>query len=677
MKIKSSDPLLGAGADIRLDASARARLERMVAELRGAGSLDAIGHSLRAIAGTIPRDGAGSIRETLDAAGAWLSSVFGAAQSALRSGPTGLRPVLAEADPAAVKLFCGVASPPEVETLAKELGLSIGKKDFKIFSTGDPFTYLGTPPNKAKGVKAAPEDVAGRTVYVVQGNAGDAGYDLPTLVAEALQVAYAAVENGAKKAILILPESLNPATHLDDPFAALVNRLAIATGIAPADIRYARELDRSGGDALTSAKLRAGLARLGPKTKDAERALDLLGGAKDLGQIQKAIGELDLAIAGLSGQYPEAAQAFARDVADLLAVRLAGLVPGFGDNALLLSPSHTVVLAGQSNPELSEGLARSLGASYGKSRLSYDGEGRPRVDFGVPVRDRKVVLLQTTRQDPATAPEARHSTMGLLAEALLLFRSAVDRGASDVTLVLPYMPNARSDKADQKGVGAYAAMVARWVTAVADDAQKVIDARARRQGGAEGIRPRVVLVEPHDPHNPHFFGTPVRVISGANVLARKVIEDQGREGLVIVAPDQGAVKRTAKTAEEVDLQMVEGSKSRSDNEEKATVKSLGDKSDIEGKKVLVIDDEIATGGTMRQTVAMLKKDGAAQVHVAVSHANMPVEIEPRLDAIRKLRDAGADSLYLLDTQPVGAMPADLASFVHVVSVADTIAKEAI
>ena len=97
---------------------------------------------------------------------------------------------------------------------------------------------------------------------------------------------------------------------------------------------------------------------------------------------------------------------------------------------------------------------------------------------------------------------------------------------------------------------------------------------------------------------------------------------------------------------------------------------------LEGKIALVTDDEIATGGTMRQTVSTLKDNGAKEVHVAISHANMPTEPERRHASIRKLKEDGADSLYLLDTQPLGKLPADLQSFFKVVSIARSIASEA-
>ena len=64
---------------------------------------------------------------------------------------------------------------------------------------------------------------------------------------------------------------------------------------------------------------------------------------------------------------------------------------------------------------------------------------------------------------------------------------------------------------------------------------------------------------------------------------------------------------------------------------------------------------------------------AAEVHVAISHTNMPTNPEERIDAIRKLKEAGATRLYVLDTQPMGKLPPDLEGFVKVVSAAESIA----
>lgn len=674
-------------------------LDAQLSALRQATSLDEIGKQLRGIADQLPvdRSAAGETKAAASAAKAWAGQVFQAAKVAFQGKPKGLRDVFAEADKANVKLFLGTSTPEGAQKLAQESGLEIGRKDFKIFSTGDPFTFLGTSGDSSKKLAAQPENVSGKTVLVVQGDGNyapagkDAKYDLPTLVAESLQVAAAAKSNGASRVMLVLPEALDPSRNPDDKFAALTQRLAVATGVDIKDIRYVTGLENRPADGATKAGVRQGLEGLGPKTREVSQALTALESAGDVRGIEKALRQLEIQIGGLRGKHGDVATKLARTVADALALKMQQLVPGFGENSVLTQGNRVTVLSGQSNPALAEDIAQHLGASYGKTSLSMPSGGSPRVDFGANVAGKDVVIVQTSRQDPATEPEARQSSMALLAEALMTFQSAVERGANDVTLVLPYMPNARSDKRDQKGVATYAALVANWVDAIVDDAKKLQEARGKRLD----FTPRVVMVEPHDPHVPeYFFPVPVDVISGAKILTHRVIEDLGRDNLVLVRPDEGAAKRTAVLGKELKLPVVDGQKMRDDNNETAKVGKLAHPEDVAGKNLLVVDDEIATGGTMRQTVAMLAAAGAAHVNVAVSHANMPLEPEARFDAMRKLIDSAADGvkqaiadgllpegsavpsvrLYLLDTQPVGAIPPDLEGRVIVVSAADAVSK---
>jgi len=636
-------------------------LDTRLNNLRKAGTLTDIGKELKAIAAALPESSTPEIAQ--------------ATKIALKSGAASLHQMLTEASPSEVKVFLGSASPSQARTTAREAGLPIGNSDFKIFSTGDPFTFLGTPADKDKKVVAQPEDVAGKTVYVVQGGVNGVDgvkYDLPTLVAEALQTAYAAISNGADRAVLMLPEILDPQKNPGDKFSALTHRLAIATGIHVDDIKYVKALNPGQLQGTAPTEVRQGLPSLGPKTKEVEQGITALQNAGSIGELDAALKKLDLAVSGLQGKYPDAARAYATKTADVLAERISQLVPGFGENQVLSQGNKTVVLAGQSNVPLSEDIAQAAKGGVAKSTLEFDAHGRPHVDFKGSVAGKDVVIVQTTRQDPGTAPEAMQSAPALLAEALMLFQSAIEKGASDVKLVLPYMPSARSDKNDQKGVGAYAGLVARWVDAIVEDAAQVQNARGKRTE----FKPRVVLVEPHDPHNPVFFRTPVSVVSGAEVLMNRVIADLGKDNMVLVRPDEGATKRTASLAKNLGLPMVDGQKSRADNNEKASVDAMGAKSDVDGKKCVVVDDEIATGGTMRQTCEILKKNGAAQVYVAVSHANMPLDPEKRHEAMRALKTAGATGMYLLDTQPVGSVPKDLEGFVHVVSAADAIAVAA-
>ncbi|MBI2374869.1 MAG: ribose-phosphate diphosphokinase [Deltaproteobacteria bacterium] len=612
-------------------------IKPLIEGLREAKTLDQIGSALATIAESIGGDARAEIKRTAVAA----------AKDAMEKHPEGVRSLMGSVGENA-KLFCGTATPAPVKQLAEALELDLGRAKLQLFSTGDPFVVLE-------------DSVKNRDVLVMQGGPGyspkegEPAYDLPTLVAESLQVAFAARSCGAKRVGVVFPEALDPAKHPNDQFAALVADLAKASGVN--EVVYHAALD--GHANLQSRTLPVGLPMLGARVASAEasRALKELAAATSLDEVSRALVFLEVSIKALRGK-PDAS-ALATQVADVLTSRVKDLVPEVPDGVASFRDSQVVVFSGQSNPELGLGLAQSMDATFGEGAIRFQGSTPKVAELSTKVKGKDVVVVQTTRQSPQSASESRFSTMALLTEALLLARAAKQGEAASVTLVMPYMPNARSDKRDQAGVGAYASLVARWVDHL--------------------DLGRVVLVEPHDGHVPEMFRSQVSIVSGAKVLCESVIAElpeAKKQKLVLVRPDEGATKRTKQLAKELGYPMVSGEKSRSGNDEKADVQGLGSASDVAGRVCIVTDDEIATGGTMRQTVARLKAMNAEEVIVAVSHANMPLDPNERAEAMQKLREAGADRLVLLDTQPVGTIPDELKGFVKVVSAAKAIAEAA-
>jgi ribose-phosphate pyrophosphokinase len=599
----------------------RAGLPALAARLRDSRSLLGIGAVLRALA---------------DSSVAADSSVPAAFRAAMERRPDGVRDLLGEIGAGEVKLFCGEATPEGVLRRARQADLDLGRKHFKLFSTGDPFTFLGVPPDAAAGRSAEPEDVEGRNVVVVQGDPGErsSGYDLPTLVAEALQIAFAAKANGAIGARVVLPDSLDPKTHPSDPFAKLVARLANASGVD--EVRYARGLSASVEDRFERALENVG--------RDSDRAL---AGVERAGSWD----ELALALARCRSIAPR----FKERIAHALSARAKIFAPSDLSGVARIDRDKTIVFAGSANPELGRGIADRMGADLGAPLLEFRGR-TPYAQLGSDVSKRPVVVVQGTRPAPGAEPR---SSMALFMEALLLCQEAKERGASEITLVLPYMLNARSDKGDQEGVGAYAALVAAWIDGL-------------------GLG-KVVLVEPHAPHVPAFFRkNNVRVVSGSSILCNHIIERLGKEDLVMVRPDDGAAKRTRWLADQLSLPLVNGDKTRDDNNEHAELRSLSG-SDVEGKRCLIFDDEIATGTTMLKTLARLTENRASEAHVAISHANLPLDPDERGALLRKLIAAGPSKrtyFYFLDTQPMGRLADDVARFVKVVSAAGAIASKA-
>jgi ribose-phosphate pyrophosphokinase len=55
--------------------------------------------------------------------------------------------------------------------------------------------------------------------------------------------------------------------------------------------------------------------------------------------------------------------------------------------------------------------------------------------------------------------------------------------------------------------------------------------------------------------------------------------------------------------------------------------------DVKGKRVLIVDDEISTAGSLVEAVTTVKEAGASMVHVAVSHG---VYVGPAVERIKAL-----------------------------------------
>ena len=111
-----------------------------------------------------------------------------------------------------------------------------------------------------------------------------------------------------------------------------------------------------------------------------------------------------------------------------------------------------------------------------------------------------------------------------------------------------------------------------------------------------------------------------------------------------LAPDAGEVKDLVPFTEMLSLPMAIIDKRRHDDNENA--KAYGIVGDIKGKTAILIDDEIATGGTICESSAILKEHGAANIIVMCSH---PVFSG---NAIEKLEKAPIDKIIVTDSLPL-------------------------
>ena len=255
-------------------------------------------------------------------------------------------------------------------------------------------------------------------------------------------------------------------------------------------------------------------------------------------------------------------------------------------------------------------LAAELAAATGETLAGVeyeqypDGEGLVRVE-GVDPGDR-VVVVASTLSDQAHV------------ELLQLQDAVREASAREVTTVLPYMGYARQDRAFAAGEPVSARAVARAISSGTD---------------------RLLTVNPHEAAVCEYFDVPAEPVDAAGRLADPLPDDLADP--LFLAPDDGAVDHAESVA---------GAYGRGDTDHFEKTRHSSTEVDIEpsdaavaDRDVVLVDDIVATGSTMSESVAVLNDRGARRVFVTCVH---PLLIR---NAYLKLARAGVAAVYGTDT----------------------------
>ena len=219
---------------------------------------------------------------------------------------------------------------------------------------------------------------------------------------------------------------------------------------------------------------------------------------------------------------------------------------------------------------------------------------------------------------------------------LLQLQDAVrEAGAERVTTVIPYMGYARQDESFGEGQPVSARAMARAISTGTD---------------------RVVLVNPHEPGVAGFYDVPVETVDAASVLADSL--PAGLAEPLFLAPDAGAVGIAETVRDAYGAGETDYFEKHRDRETGAVAVSPSDAA-VSGRDVVVVDDIVATGSTMSESVGVLNDRGAARVLATCVHPVLAA------NAVTKLRGAGVDRIVGSDTVERGC---------SVVSVAPVLAE---
>ena len=135
----------------------------------------------------------------------------------------------------------------------------------------------------------------------------------------------------------------------------------------------------------------------------------------------------------------------------------------------------------------------------------------------------------------------------------------------------------------------------------------------------------------HSPQVHGFFDVPLDHLTSQSVLV-KYFRQQGLDDTIVVSPDVGYAKQAIKLAAAMGVPLAVGTKVRHTDTEVEIETVLG-VTDPPPKRAIVIDDEIATGGTMVQIVEALNRIGIERFTIASTHGLFTGDAVEKLNAL--------------------------------------------
>ncbi len=301
---------------------------------------------------------------------------------------------------------------------------------------------------------------------------------------------------------------------------------------------------------------------------------------------------------------------------------------------MFLPTEELKVISGRSNPALADAICNYLEIRPGRVLAETFPDGELFVKLHDDVRGRDVFVVQ-----PTCRP-VNESLMELLVFLDCLHRASARR----IVAVTPYFGYARQDRKDEGRTPITAKLVSNLI----------------RAAGAD----RVLTMDLHAPQIQGFFDIPVDHLQAAPAFLHH-FEKLDFSNLTLVSPDVGNVKRARGYAERMGCDLAVIDKRRTSGSTAVMYNIIGD---VEGRDVLMIDDMIATAGTVCEAAQVVNDRGALSIRAAATHA---VFAGP---ALERLAAAPFAEIVVTDTIPITNEARKALPNLVVLSVADILGE---
>lgn len=277
-------------------------------------------------------------------------------------------------------------------------------------------------------------------------------------------------------------------------------------------------------------------------------------------------------------------------------------------------PNDIKLISGTSHEQISRDIAEHLGLPLTKTEIIRFGNENIMFQCKENVRESDVFVVQSS-----CSPLSDY-----IVELLIIIDALKHASARRITAVLPYFFYARSDKKDRPRISITARLMADLLETAGAD--------------------RVLTMNLHSPQVGGFFRIPVDQLNATPLVCDHLRNTTSLSNSVLVASDVSEAKDLREYANRLDLPIAIVDKRRvSDDERPQAVGLIGD---VEGKNALLVDDEIASGGTMLEAARYLKQHGVQRIEAAAVHPVLSGRAHERIS------DSPIERLVVTDTIPM-------------------------
>jgi ribose-phosphate pyrophosphokinase len=291
-----------------------------------------------------------------------------------------------------------------------------------------------------------------------------------------------------------------------------------------------------------------------------------------------------------------------------------------------------LVFAGPASKEFGNALAQRLNLPTLSVEVKEFSDTETKYRFEENVSGTSILLVQSTY------PPVDKNYM-----QLFLAAHHLSQEGARVHAVIPYMGYARQDKQFLKGEVVSLGVISHLLRTC-------------------GVM-RVTTVDIHSAEGLALFAMPTYSVSAIPSLAQYVKKNLKLESPVVVSPDFGSSRRTEAFAALYGAQHMQFAKERDRTTGEVRVET--GKMEVEGRDVIIVDDMISTGGTVRAAAEKLRAARAGKIIVTCVHALLIA------GAYERLLEAGVDEIIGTNTVPSKVSKVDatepLAAYLRTVS----------